>query len=68
MEFVDEILRVKKPPTRLIDALAEQYSAIAFKFGYLEAQSPCWLYFMRKEGEASAFEVQFGNVSEFKSS
>jgi hypothetical protein len=68
MEFVDEVARVKKPPVRLIDSLAEQYSAIAFKFGYLEAQSPCWLYFMRKDGAATAFEVQFGNVSEFKSS
>jgi len=68
MEFVDEVVRVKKPPSRLIDALAEQYSAIAFKFGYLEAQSPCWLYFMRKESGSAAFEVQFGNVSEFKSS
>jgi len=68
MEFADEIVRVKKPTARLIDALAEQYSAIAFKFGYLEAQSPCWLYFMRKEGDAAAFEVQFGNVSEFKAS
>ena len=38
MEFVDEVVRVKKPSVRLIDALAEQYSAIAFKFGYLEAQ------------------------------
>ena len=68
MEFIDEILKVKKPSSRLIDTLAEQYSAIAFKFGYLEAQSPCWLYFMRKDGEAAAFEVQFGNVSEFKAS
>jgi len=68
MDFIDEIIKVKKPPFRLIDTLAEQYSSIAFKFGYLEAQSPCWLYFMRKEGEAAAFEIQFGNVSEFKSS
>jgi len=68
MEFVDEIVRVKKPSARLIDALAEQYSAIAFKFGYLEAQSPCWLYFMRKESGSAVFEVQFGNISEFKSS
>ncbi|MFA6214103.1 MAG: hypothetical protein WC717_02380 [Candidatus Micrarchaeia archaeon] len=68
MEFLDEVVRVKKPPARLIDALAEQYSTIAFKFGYLEAQSPCWLYFMRKGGDAAAFEVQFGNISEFKSS
>jgi hypothetical protein len=66
MEFIDEVLRVKKPQERLIDTLAEQYSAIAFKFGYFEAQTPCWLYFMRKDGEAAAFEVQFGNVSEFK--
>ena len=68
MEFVDEVVRVKKPSVRLIDTLAEQYSAIAFKFGYLEAQSPCWLYFMRKESGCAAFEVQFGNISEFKSS
>jgi len=68
MEFVDEVVRVKKPPSRLIDTLAEQYSSIAFKFGYLEAQSPCWLYFMRKESGCAAFEVQFGNISEFKSS
>jgi len=68
MEFVDEILHVKKPQMSLIESLAEQYSAIAFKFGYFEAQSPCWLYFMRKEGGATAFEVQFGNISEFKSS
>ena len=68
MEFVDEVVRVKKPSVRLIDTLAEQYSAIAFKFGYLEAQSPCWLYFMKKESGAAAFEVQFGNISEFKSS
>jgi hypothetical protein len=68
MDFIDEVLRVKKPQSRLIDSLAEQYSQIAFRFGYLEAQSPCWLYFMRKEGQAAAFEVQFGNVSEFKSS
>ena len=68
MEFIDEILLVKKPSIHLIDSLAEQYSAIAFKFGYFEAQSPCWLYFMRKDGQAAAFEVQFGNVSEFKSS
>ncbi|VVB99505.1 Uncharacterised protein [uncultured archaeon] len=68
MDFIDEILKVKKPRTSLVDTLAEQYSSIAFKFGYLEAQSPCWLYFMRKEGEAAAFELQFGNVSEFKSS
>jgi len=68
MEFVDEVVHVKKPATRLIDALAEQYSAIAFKFGYLEAQAPCWLYFMRKESGSAAFEVQFGNISEFKSS
>jgi len=68
MEFVDEVVRVKKPQARLKDALAEQYSAIAFKFGYLEAQYPCWLYFMRKEGSSAAFEVQFGNISEFKSS
>ena len=68
MDFIDEIIRVKKPPARLVESLAEQYSQIAFRFGYLEAQSPCWLYFMRKEGEAAAFELQFGNVSEFKSS
>ena len=68
MEFVDEVVRVKKPQSRLIETLAEQYSAIAFKFGYLEAQSPCWLYFMRKESDSAAFEVQFGNISEFKSS
>jgi len=68
MEFVDEVARVKKPPAKLIDTLAEQYSAIAFKFGYMEAQSPCWLYFMRKDGKAAAFEVQFGNISEFKAS
>ena len=68
MEFIDEIIKVKKPSSHLIDTLAEQYSAIAFRFGYLEAQSPCWLYFMRKDGAACAFEVQFGNVSEFKSS
>ncbi|MFA6328797.1 MAG: hypothetical protein WCY41_05110 [Candidatus Micrarchaeia archaeon] len=68
MEFVDEVVRVKKPPSNLIETLAEQYSAIAFKFGYLEAQSPCWLYFMKKESGCAAFEVQFGNVSEFKSS
>ena len=65
-EVIDEILKAKKPHSRLIDSLAEQYSAIAFKFGYYEAQSPCWLYFMRKDGTACAFEVQFGNVSEFK--
>lgn len=68
MEFIDEIIRVKKPKVALIDSLAEQYSAIAFKFGYLEAQSPCWLYFMRKDSQAAAFELQFGNVSEFKAS
>ena len=68
MDFIDEVARVKKPSSRLLPSLAEQYSQIAFKFGYLEAQSPCWLYFMRKEGQAAAFEVQFGNVSEFKSS
>jgi hypothetical protein len=68
MEFPDEIVMVKKPALHLVDSLAEQYSAIAFKFGYFEAQSPCWLYFMRKDGEAAAFEVQFGNISEFKSS
>jgi hypothetical protein len=68
VEFIDEILRVKKPHSKLLESLAEQYSAIAFKFGYLEAQSPCWLYFMRKDGAAAAFELQFGNVSEFKSS
>ncbi len=50
------------------ESLKEQYSTIAFRFGYFEAQSPCWLYFMRKEGQAAAFELQFGNVSEFKSS
>src|SRR3990167_3497662 len=68
MEFIDEILKVKKPSSKLIDNLAEQYSAIAFRFGYYEAQSPCWLYFLRKDGAAAAFELQFGNVSEFKSS
>jgi len=68
MEFAEEVLKVKKPKWRLGDSLAEQYSAIAFKFGYLEAQSPCWLYFIRKDGAAAAFELQFGNVSEFKSS
>ena len=68
MDFLEEILRVKKPRARLNDLLKEQYSAIAFKFGYFEAQSPCWLYFMRKDGQAAAFELQFGNVSEFKSS
>jgi hypothetical protein len=68
MEFLDEILRVKKPRSQMVTALAEQYSAIAFKFGYFEAQSPCWLYFMRKDGAAAAFELQFGNVSEFKAS
>ncbi|MEM4633673.1 MAG: hypothetical protein QW275_00795, partial [Candidatus Anstonellaceae archaeon] len=59
---------VKKPPIRLVESLKEQYSAIAFKFGYFEAQSPCWLYFIRKGGQAAAFELQFGNVSEFKAS
>ncbi|HIH18881.1 TPA: hypothetical protein HA225_02795 [Candidatus Micrarchaeota archaeon] len=68
MEYIDEIMRVKKPSGKLLDHLAEQYSAISFRFGYLEAQSPCWLYFMRKDGQSSAFELQFGNVSEFKSS
>ena len=68
MDFIDEIVRVKKPALRLNDALKEQYSAIAFKFGYFEAQSPCWLYFMRKDNLAAAFELQFGNVSEFKTS
>ncbi len=68
MEFLEEILRVKKPSSKVVSALAEQYSAIAFKFGYFEAQSPCWLYFMRKDGAAAAFELQFGNVSEFKAS
>jgi len=68
VEFIDEIVRVKKPAAKMLPSLAEQYSAIAFRFGYFEAQSPCWLYFIRKDGGASAFEVQFGNVSEFKSS
>jgi len=68
MEFIDEILRVKKPRMNISESLKEQYSAIAFKFGYFEAQSPCWLYFMRKDGTAAAFELQFGNVREFKSS
>lgn len=68
VEFIEEILRVRKPKVQIMDSLAEQYSTIAFKFGYLEAQSPCWLYFMRKDGAAAAFELQFGNVSEFKSS
>ncbi|MFA4982800.1 MAG: hypothetical protein WC588_01155 [Candidatus Micrarchaeia archaeon] len=68
MEFIDEILRVRKPHVRLSESLKEQYSAIAFKFGYFEAQSPCWLYFMRKDGSAAAFELQFGNIREFKSS
>lgn len=68
MEFIDEIARVRKPALRLGEALKEQYSAIAFKFGYFEAQSPCWLYFMRKDNLAAAFELQFGNVSEFKNS
>lgn len=68
MDFIEEVLRVRKPKARLHDALREQYSAIAFRFGYFEAQSPCWLYVMRKEGKAAAFELQFGNVSEFKSS
>ncbi len=68
MEFIDEVLRVRKPGQSLVESLAEQYSTIAFKFGYLEAQSPCWLYFMRKDGQAAAFELQFGNVSEFKAS
>jgi hypothetical protein len=68
VEFIDEIIRVKKPKSALIGSLEEQYSAIAFKFGYLEAQSPCWLYFMRKDAQTAAFELQFGNVSEFKAS
>jgi len=68
MDFIDEILKAKKPSSKLISTLAEQYSAIAFRFGYYEAQSPCWLYFLRKDGAAAAFELQFGNVSEFKSS
>ena len=34
----------------------------------MEAQSPCWLYFMKKDVGAAAFEIQFGNVSEFTSS
>ncbi len=68
MDFIEEVLRVKKPKASLIDSLAERYSAIAFKFGYFEAQSPCWLYFMRKDSQAAAFELQFGNVSEFKAS
>lgn len=68
MDFVDELLRVKKPRTRISESLKEQYSAIAFKFGYFEAQSPCWLYVIRKDGQATAFELQFGNVREFKSS
>ncbi|MCX8197232.1 MAG: hypothetical protein N3G80_02870 [Candidatus Micrarchaeota archaeon] len=68
MDFVDQIIQVKKPTQNLISSLAEQYSQIAFKFGYFEAQSPCWLYFLRKDGSSAAFEVQFGNVSEFKAS
>ncbi|MCX8198288.1 MAG: hypothetical protein N3F07_03825 [Candidatus Micrarchaeota archaeon] len=68
MDFIDEIIKVKKPPARLAESLKEQYSAIAFKFGYFEAQSPCWLYFIRKGGQAAAFELQFGNVREFKAS
>ncbi|MCX8195238.1 MAG: hypothetical protein N3G22_04000 [Candidatus Micrarchaeota archaeon] len=68
MDFIEEILRVQKPQAKLVDSLAERYSAIAFKFGYLEAQSPCWLFFIRKDGQTAAFELQFGNVSEFKSS
>ncbi|MFA6489442.1 MAG: hypothetical protein WCT52_02065 [Candidatus Micrarchaeia archaeon] len=68
MDFIEEIVRVKKPALRLNDNLREQYSAIAFKFGYFEAQYPCWLYFMRKDGQTAAFELQFGNVSEFKTS
>jgi len=68
MDFIEEVVRVKKPPVRLGETLGEAYSAIAFKFGYFEAQYPCWLYFMRKDGQAAAFEMQFGNVSEFKTS
>jgi hypothetical protein len=68
MDFVDEILKVKKPAVRLTESLREMYSITAFKFGYFEAQSPCWLYVMRKDGQAAAFELQFGNVSEFRSS
>ncbi|MEM4348723.1 MAG: hypothetical protein QXN37_04105 [Candidatus Anstonellaceae archaeon] len=68
MDFVDQIIAIKKPQHNLLDSLAEQYSQIAFKFGYFEAQSPCWLYFMRKDGSSAAFEIQFGNVSEFKAS
>ncbi|MEM4554444.1 MAG: hypothetical protein QXT25_01170 [Candidatus Anstonellaceae archaeon] len=68
MDFVDQVIAVKKPSQNLLDSLAEQYSQVAFKFGYFEAQSPCWLYFMRKDGSSAAFEIQFGNVSEFKAS
>jgi len=66
MEMLEEMLRVKKPASRLSESLKEQYSAIAFRFGYFEAQSPCWLYMMRKDGAALALELQFGNVREFK--
>jgi hypothetical protein len=68
MDFIEQIVKVKKPEYNLLESLKEQYSAIAFKFGYFEAQSPCWLYVIRKDGDSAAFEVQFGNVREFKKS
>ena len=60
MEFVDQILAVKKPDAGLMHSLESQYMEIAEKFGYMPIQAPITLCLKRPESQVG-IEIQFGN-------
>jgi len=60
VEFIDQILAVKKPEQNLLKELEERYSEISLKFGYVPVQAPVTLCLKRPDYQV-AIEIQFGS-------
>lgn len=67
MDFIEQILSVKKPAQNILRELEEKYLGIGEKFGYVPVQAPITLCLKRPERQV-AIEVQFGNPNAVENS
>ncbi len=67
MDFIQQIVAVRKPASDLLSSLEKEYCAIGSRFGYVKVQSPLFLMLKRPDSQVG-FEVQFGSEREFEQS
>ncbi len=67
MDFVPQIIAVRKPASDLLASLENEYCAIGSRFGYVKVQSPLFLMLKRPDSQVG-FELQFGSEREFEGS